>query len=411
MNTEDNGYQVLMARQPIFDRDLKVIAYELLYRNDDRDEANFLDDDQATSAVLLNAYTSVCEKGHMKRVPAFLNMSYDLLIQEGLPESLNKQIVIEIIETTKVDDALIHAIKNLRKQGFKIALDDFVYHDRYIPLLKLVQIVKVDVLSLSSEQVAEHVEILTPYGVTLLAEKIETVDKLYECVDLGFKLFQGHFLSKPQIVKGKKVSSNSIAMMHLVQALQSPDITASEIEELIIKDPVLTFKLLKIVNSAAYSLVKKVESLSQAIVMLGNTQIKKWATLIALSSNPEKPEELARTLLARGRMCELLAEALGYINVEGCFMVGLMSEINALLDMEMEVLLDQLPLSDDLKNAIGEHEGLMGELLAAAIAYEQGNWSELEKYPIDVNFYETAYRHSIIWAQDAMAALNDSNAD
>ncbi len=345
----------------------------------------------------------------MKRVPAFLNMSYDLLIKQSLPESLKKQIVVEVLETAEVDDKLIEAVKDLRKQGFKVALDDFIYDEKYIPLLKLVQIVKVDVLQLTSEEVAEHVKILTPYGVTLLAEKIETVEKLYECVDLGFKLFQGHFLSKPQIVKGKKVSSNSIAMMQLVQALQNPKITAHEIEDLIIKDPVLTFKLLRIVNSAAYSLVKKVDSLGQAIVLLGNDQIKKWATLIALSSNPEKPEELARILLARGRMCELLAEAAGYPNANGYFMVGMMSDINALLDMDMETLLEQLPLSDDLKGAISVHEGQMGAILEAALAYEQGDWTELDKYPVDINFYEAAYRHSITWAQDAMAALNDSN--
>lgn len=408
MSADGNNTQVLMARQPIFDRELKVIAYELLYRNDDRDEADFLDGDQATSEVLLNSYTSVCEEGNMKRVPAFLNMGYDLLVKQSLPESLKKQVVIEILEDAEVTNELIEAIKNLRKDGFRIALDDFVYEDKYIPLLKLVQIVKVDVLQLNSEQVAEHVKLLEPYKVTLLAEKIETVEKLYECVDLGFKLFQGHFLSKPQVVKGKKVSSNSLAMMQLVQALQNPNITAREIEELIIKDPVLTFKVLRIVNSAAYSLVKKVESLSQAIVLLGNNQIKKWATLIALSSNPEKPEELARTLLARGRMCELLAQSVGYANAEGYFMVGMMSDINALLDMEMETLLEQLPLSDDLKGAISIHDGEMGKILKAALAYEHGDWAELEEYPVDINVYEIAYRESITWAQEAMAALSET---
>lgn len=407
MSAENQEAQVLMARQPIFDRDLKVIAYELLYRNNEKDEANFLDGDQASSEVLLNSYTSICAEGNMKRVPAFINMTKELLLQQNLPSALKKQVVIELLEDATVDEQLISAITALRKDGFRIALDDFTYDPSYIPLLKLVQIVKVDVQQLTPEQIKEHVEILTPYGVTLLAEKIETVEQLYTCVDLGFKLFQGHFLSKPQIVKGKKVSSNSLAMMELVQALQNPDITAPDIEALIIKDPVLTYKLLRIVNSAAYSLVRKVESLNQAIVMLGNEQIKKWATLIALSSNPNKPEELARTLLARGRFCELLAEAVGYENASGHFMVGMMSDINALLDMEMSTMLEQLPLSDDLKGAISTRDGKMGEILAAALAYEHGHWDQLDQFPVNLNFYETAYRHSITWAQDAMAALSE----
>ncbi len=407
MNKELPLGQVLMARQPIFDRQLKVIAYELLYRGENPEEADFLDGDHATSSVLLNAYTSICDEGAMKRVPAFINLTHDMLINQRIPQLLRKQIVIEILEDITVDTQVIEAARNLKEDGFRLALDDFVYDESYIPLLKLVDIVKVDILQLTKEQLREHVQILGPYGVTLLAEKIETLDQLYECVDLGFKLFQGHFLSKPQVVKGKRVSGNSIALMQLVQEIQQPGTTASRIEELIIKDPVLTYKLLRIVNSAAYSLVRKVESLNQAVVMLGLEQVKKWATLIALSSNKDKPEELSRALLARGRMCELLAEAVGYSNVSSYFMVGMMSDINALLDMEMATLLEQIPLADDIKEAIADYKGPMGEVLEATLIYERGEWDRLSEFSIPDNLYESAYRHSLTWAQEAMQALAD----
>ncbi len=409
MNTVLDEPQTLLARQPIFDRQLKVIAYELLYRNDDRDEADFLDGDQATSEVLLNSYTSICEKGTVKRVPAFINLTRELLVQQSIPLALKKHVVLEILEDVLVDEELIAAVGKLKADGFRIALDDFIFDEKYIPLLKIADIIKVDILQLNKEQLSEHVRILAPYGVTLLAEKIETVEQLYECVDLGFKLFQGHFLSKPQVVKGKKVSANSITLIQLVQELQNPDITAQDIEGLIMKDPVLTYKLLRIVNSAAYSLVNKVESLNQAIVMLGMEQIKKWATLIALSSSKDKPEELSRVLLARGRMCELLAEAMSYGNSSGYFMVGMMSEINALLDMEMSTLLEQIPLHEDVKSAIAEYNGPMGKVLAATMAYEKGEWERLAEFDINDALYETAYRHSINWAQDAMKAMNEQN--
>ena len=409
MNTVLNKNQTLLARQPIFDRQLKVIAYELLYRGDDGDDAVFLDGDQATCEVLLNSYTSICDKGTMKRVPAFINLTRELIIQQSIPKALRKQVVLEILEDIEIDDELLAAVRKLREDGFRIALDDYIYHESHDPLLKLVNIVKVDIQQLNNEQIREHIKILTPFNVTLLAEKIENVEQLYECVDLGFKLFQGHFLSKPQIVKGKKITGNSIALMQLVQEIQKPNITANDIESLIIKDPVLTYKLLRIVNSAAYSLVRKVESLNQAIVMLGMEQVKKWATLIALSSNQDKPEELSRSLLARGRMCELLAEAMGYDNSSGYFMVGMMSEINALLDVEMSELLEQIPLHDDIKTAISNRSGRMGMVLEATMAYEHGEWERLGEFDINDTLYESAYRQGIEWAQEAMQALNEDS--
>ncbi|WP_207061070.1 EAL and HDOD domain-containing protein [Motiliproteus sp. SC1-56] len=407
MNQNLDQSQTLMARQPIFDRQLKVIAYELLYRSETGMEADFLDGDKATSEVLLHAYTSICDQGSMKRVPAFINLTRDLLIRRSLPQLLRKQIVVEVLEDINVDEEVVAAVKSLKEEGYRVALDDFVYHDSYIPLLELVDIVKVDVLQLSHEELKEHVRLLSPYGVTLLAEKIESLEQLYECVDLGFKLFQGHFLSKPQVVKGKRLAGNSIALLQLVQELQDPNTTAADVEELIIKDPVLTFRLLRIVNSAAYSLVRKVESLNQAIVLLGLEQVKKWATLIAMSSNEDKPEELSRGLLTRGRMCELLAEAMGYPNVSSFFMVGMMSEIDALLDMEMDAILEKIPLNDDIKAAISRREGVMGQVLSAAMAYENGEWERLGEFEINDSLYESAYRHSLLWAQEAMQALAD----
>ena len=402
--------QILMARQPIFDRQLKVIAYELLYRSETDSDADFLDGEQATSEVLLNSYTSISDDGTTKRVPAFINLTREMLIKQSIPQLLRKQVVIEVLEDVAVDDDVINAVKKLKADGFKVALDDFIYDDKYIPLLKLVDIVKIDVLQLSAEELKEHIDKLAPYKVTLLAEKIETLDQLYECVDLGFKLFQGHFLSKPQVVKGKKVAGNSLALMQVVQELQKPSTTASDIEELIIKDPVLTFKLLRIVNSAAYSLVRKIESLNQAIVMLGMEQVRKWATLISLSSNKDKPAELSRALLARGRMCELLAEAMGYPNPSNFFMVGMMSDINALLDMEMDTLLKQIPLNDEIKAAIGQHEGQMGMVLEATLAYERGEWDRLGEFDINDALYEGCYRHSLTWAQEAMQAMAEDAA-
>tara|TARA_R110001583_G_scaffold100831_2_gene246970 strand:- start:11665 stop:12894 length:1230 start_codon:yes stop_codon:yes gene_type:complete len=406
INNEANN-QILMARQPIFDRQLKVIAYELLYRSDTDSDADFLDGEKASSEMLLNTYTSISDEGSTKRVPAFIHLNREMLIRQNVPQLLRKQIVIELLEDSAIDAELVEAVRKLREDGFKVALDNFFYDEKYIPLLKLVNIVKINVEQLSEQELKEHIQKLAPYRVTLLAQKIETLEHLYECVDLGFKLFQGHFLSKPQVIKGKKVATNTLALMQVVQELQRPGTTASAVERLIIKDPVLTFKLLRIVNSATYALVRKVESLNQAVVMLGMEQVRKWATLISLSSTDNKPAELSRSLLARGRMCELLAESMNYPNTSNYFMVGMMSSINALLDMDMDTVLEQIPLNDEIKAAIGKHEGSMGMVLEATLAYERGEWERLGEFEINDAIYESAYRHSLTWAQDAMQAMAD----
>lgn len=397
--------QILLARQPIFDRQLKVVAYELLYRDGECGDAVFYNGEHATSVVLLNTYTSIFDRGSIKQVPAFINLTREMLLQQSIPQHLEQQVVLEILEDIEIDESLINSVRKLKDDGFQIALDDFTFSEKYTQLLELVDIVKVDILPFSCEQLEDQVRILQPYDVTLLAEKIETLEQMQYCVELGFSLFQGFFLCKPQLIKGKKLTSNSMAILQMAQRLQDPEITVKEIEALIIKDPALTYKLLRIINSAAYTLANKVETLSQAIVMLGVDQIRKWVTLIAVGSNEEKPEELTRILLTRGRMCELLAQSMLYTNANSYFMVGMMSEINALLDIEMNVLLEKISLHDDIKQAISDHSGPMGQVLRATIAYERAEWDRLPEFGIDDALYENSYRQSIQWAHEAMIAL------
>lgn len=406
MDTQTKGSQVLMARQPIFDRTQRVVAYELLYRNEDDTENALFRDSGATSAVILNTYTSISDQGALKRVPAFINLTRDLLVSNDFPDLPRKNIVIEILEDIAVDAEVIAAVQRLIKDGYRIALDDFIYKPGTEPLLKLAHIVKVDVKDMSFDEIKQQVKLLLPFKVTLLAEKIETVEVLEECNKLGFKLFQGHFLSKPQVVKGKKVDPNQAALFELVQELQNPNTTPERLEQLIVRDPVLTYKLLRIVNSAAYSLVRKVESLTEAIVMLGMAQIRKWATLIALTNQSGKPEEICRSLLVRGRMCEEIAIAQKRKNGGSYFMTGMMSNLHVLLDIDRETMLEQVPLGNDIKDAILLNEGDMGEVLLDVTNFEAGDW-DLLPTDFDGTLYESCYRNALNWSKEAMQALND----
>ncbi|WP_067868405.1 EAL and HDOD domain-containing protein [Neptuniibacter marinus] len=403
MDQTENS-QVLMARQPIFDRNQKVVAYELLYRTEDVQGHALFANSEATSEVILNAYTSISDSGELKRVPAFINLTRDILVDQQLPEVSKKYIVLEILEDIEPDEEVVGAVQKLHSEGYRIAMDDFVYNPKYDPLLKLAHIVKIDVYELTMEQVREQVKELKKHKVTLLAEKIETHEQLETCIELGFKLFQGHFLSRPKVIKGKKIQGSQVALMQLIQELQSPKATPEKLEELIMRDPALTYKLLRIVNSAGYSLVRQVESIAEAIVLLGLEQVKKWATLIAMSSNQEKPEELSRSLLIRGRMCEEVAHAAKLNNYGSYFMAGIMSGLHAMLDIERETMLEQVPLGDDIKEAVSLGQGPIGTVLRNVVNYENGDWDLLPP-DLDGNIYDKAYRASLEWAQESMQAM------
>lgn len=411
MESNSNDGQILLARQPIFDKNLKVVACELLYRDElSGNSAIFADDggSSATSAVVLNVYTSISQCGEIKHLPAFINLTRELIINGYLPKLPKDRVVLEILEDVEVDDQLIEAISQLAKQGYRIALDDFVYSPEYDPLLEIAHIVKVDVFDLNIEQVRDQIELLKPFNVTLLAEKIETHEMMNACIDLGFKLFQGYFLCKPQIVKGKKLESSHYALMKLIQELQNSKTTPARLEELIITDPVLSYRLLRIVNSASHTLVRQVNSISEAVVLLGLTQVRKWATLIAMTSANNKPDELYRIVLLRGRMCEIVAEQLSMSNTAAYFMAGMLSGLDALLDIDKTSLLSEIPLDDEIKAAIYSGDGIMGDVLNNVLNYEQGAWALL---PSDLNtqIYDDAYRESLLWTQDAMQSLSDDD--
>ncbi|NRA20341.1 MAG: HDOD domain-containing protein [Oceanospirillaceae bacterium] len=399
--------QTLMARQPIFNGNIETVAYELLYRADNNNNVAVFDfsGSLATINVLLNAFTSIYQKKQLKRVPAFINLTYDLIVNNTLPKLPTNQIVLEILEDVTVTAELIRSVKSLRKKGYTIALDDFLYDDKFVPLLELAHIIKVDVLNMSFEQVSQQVEKLKRYKLILLAEKIETHEMLEHCQKLGFTLFQGYFLAKPEIIQGQTINASQTQTLAIIQELQKPNANANDIEQLILRDPAFAFKLLRIVNSSAHNLVREINSIVEAINILGIPEVKKWALIIIMTSNQQKSEELVRDLLIRGHMCEQIALASGINNASGYMIAGLISGANALLDIEMNELLSQIPLSREIKTAITEGRGQMGVILHNTINFGRGNWSDIS-HEFDEGVYNHAYHQSLHWVSDSMGAIN-----
>ncbi len=395
-----------MVRQPVFGADLKIVAYELLVDSDHGSDEVLLDGDGATSRILINTYTSLSQDGVICRVPLFISLSQQVLQKGYIPELPKKQLVLQIPADTRMNAQVFGNIQMLAEQGYRLALEGFCLQQQFIPLLKYMTIVKLDLLTLAMPRLQKLVQLLKRSKATPLAQNIDTMQQLQQCRQMGFRLIQGPFLSRPVRVMGKQLPGNSVALLQLLQELQKPSTTASAVEELIILDPVLTYKILRVVNSAAYRLPNRIESLSQAVVLLGLDQVRKWATLIALSSNDDKPEELSRNMLVRGRFCLLLAEQRGDANPETAFMVGILSQLDALMDMAMEELLEQIPLDEEIKQAINRKTGVLGEILAMVESFEAGDWEALHAITDETAFIEAAYRHSLSWAQHTMQTLS-----
>ncbi len=367
---------ILFARQPIFDRELQVYGYELLYRSVQEAGEPFADGEQATSQVLLDAFTELAINDVVGEKFAFVNFTQQLLGTE-LPFT-PQRLVVEVLEDQTINQELLDNLARLKRAGFTIALDDFVLTADTAALVRYADIIKLDVLDLSETQLLQHVKKLQPHA-RLLAEKIETHEQLEHCKSLGFSLFQGYFLSRPDLIKGKKTIENRTTVMALLAELYRSDISIDALEQIISRDPVLSYKLLRLINSAAYRFAQEISSLRQAIMLLGINQIRGWASLIALNKLEDKPKELITTTLTRAKLCQQLGGVIQpNVAPDSYFTLGLLSTVDAFLDRPLKDVIDTLPLSQELKVALTRHDGKMGLILSTIKQYEQGNWAEID---------------------------------
>jgi len=396
---------IFIARQPIYNRDLGVYAYELLFRSAEANHANVVDGDQATSDVLLNTMIDIGLDNIVGRRPAFVNMTRGFLTG-ALPLPLMKdRVVLEVLEDLTPDDELITGLKALAAAGYLIALDDFEYRPEFKPLLEIAHIVKLDILALGPEALSAHVKLLRAYPLKLLAEKVETQDELAHCQALGFDYFQGYFFCQPEIVTGRRPNSNQLVVMELLAKLQDRSVEVDELERLIAQDASLAYRLLRYINSAYFELHAEVASIKHALTLLGAAAIRQWASLILMARLAnEKPAELLVTGMVRARMCQLLGNTDPEIGDDQYFTVGLISILDALIDMPLSEVLAALPLAAESKLALSNHSGLLGETLRNVLDYEQGRWDRLDN--ADGAKLQNAYVSALQWHRGSQQTLH-----
>lgn len=398
-----------IARQPIYDTHQRVRGYELLARSNARDNSNSLPGERATASVLVNAFTEIGLDGLVGEHPAWINLTRDFVGNDLLAGLPRRRIVLELLEDIEVDGPLLNQVQRLKAAGSRIALDDFFYRPELEPLVNLADVVKVDIRPMSWGDVREHAERLRDHGTTLLAEKVESPEEFATCQEMGFHLFQGFFFCRPKLIQGRRMPANRAVVLELLSALEDPDTSVQDLERIIRNDVALSYRLLRYLNSAAFMLRQRIESVRRAIVMLGLERIRHWARILALSHVDDKPSELLRFALIRARMCELQALHKGYEEeVDTYFTAGLFSTLDALLDMTLDEIVASLPLSTRMAAALLRHEGKLGRTLACAIDYERAEWDRLEEQ--DCRWWphlKDDYLEAIAWADEVSSRLLD----
>lgn len=408
----ETSMDVLFAKQPIYDANRNLYGFEILYRNNVTNKAQFDDNDAATLQLLANYCSGIFDNLDEPHVKIFINMTRELILSDIFLPLSPDRVVIEILEHCTVDVLLIERITTLKKQGYIFAVDDYHINQPHLKQLFLfVDYIKVDVLAMNNHQLHPFVQtIKSQLGsnnkAILLAEKVETNNMLNECKNAGFALFQGYFLSKPEIIFGRKVGTDSQNILQLLCSLEDESVTINTISTMVSKDIKLTYQLLKIINSPLCRLPNKVENIHEAIIYLGLKAIKKWAMILILTEKTTCPHDLIRIFLERAKLCEILAKSIDNVNSDTAFTVGLFSGIDLVLQAEKTWLLEQIMLSIEVTNAILHKQGILGTLLQTIEHLEQADFVAINQSSIFIS--ETLYVASIEayrWVNETLKTL------
>lgn len=396
---------VFVARQPIFNRDKEVTAYELLFRSGIDNFYNpDTNGDAATLKVISNSFLVIGLETLTAGKRAFINFTKSHLLARSAFSLPKDMISIEILENIEPEEEVISACRELKDSGYCIALDDFVFDEKYIPFLEIADIIKVDFMNPDKQIRAEIINACPNKGTVFLAEKVETQDDFFEGIELGYKYFQGYFFSKPVIIQGRDIPSNKVSHMRILSEINRKEIEVQRVENIIKHDIGLSYKLLRFINSAYFNLSVEVSSIHHALVLLGTREIKKWVSLMAISGlADDKPQELVSLSLVRAKFSESVAIRLGQSSrAPDFFLTGLFSVIDALLDKPIKEVLEELPISADIKNALTGKINMFLVVLKLAIAYEQADWETTlkitEKLRIDETTLPELYFDALKWA-------------
>jgi EAL and modified HD-GYP domain-containing signal transduction protein len=396
--------QKFLARQPIFDSHRIVFGYELLFRSSIENFFPNAQPDVAAASTADNLFLFGAEQlthGHR----AFINCTREFIVRD-FPALLPKdRVVIEILENAQIDEQLVTACRNLKRAGYLFALDDFCDAPHWQPLLPFIDFIKVDVLATLPDEQFRLAKKFEKTGIRLVAEKVEDYDVFERTLCWGYTYFQGYFFSRPQMLTRHDIPANKLSYLLVLQAANRARIDLDEVAERIKAETSLSYRLLRYLNSPVFALISDVHSIPHALALLGERGVRKWISLIAIAAmGGDKPQELLVLPLIRARFCELLAPwARLHSAADDLFLLGLLSSIDAILDMTMENVLKEIVLGRQLHDALLGQSNQLRQVLDIAVLYETGSWDKLEeaaaRLRIDPKLLPDRFIEAVGWAQ------------
>jgi c-di-GMP-related signal transduction protein len=371
---------IFIARQPILNKKQKVYGYELLYRASKKNFFCCIDFDEATLAVIRNFMIVLGSRNLTGGKKAFINFTKNILLSE-IPGYLAKEnSVIEILEDIQADEHILAACRELKKNGYQLALDDFVWQgNEHNPLAEVVQFIKVDFKKTVPEDRRAIVEFFRSKDVHLLAEKIETRKEFQEALEMGFAYFQGFFFSRPEIIAGKDIPGYKLNYLAILQEICRENLDFVNLQKIIERDPPLCLKMLTYLNSAFFGRRTEITSIGHALNLLGEKEIRKWASLAVLAHlGKDQPTELMRLSMVRARFCETLAPRVGLAHRQSeLFLMGLFSLMDVFIGRPLAEVLENLTLAREIKKALQGRPNTHGLVLDLVAHYEKGAWEEV----------------------------------
>ncbi|GJM11673.1 MAG: hypothetical protein DHS20C12_00760 [Pseudohongiella sp.] len=386
---------VHLVRQPLFDKAMEVYAYDLLYGDVNPATDN---ENSETCQVMLNAFLDIGLKTISENCQSVIGITEDFVSGRLPLPAPPGDVVLELPKNIYKEGVSLVPLEALCAKGFKLS---FIANDptaKFDEILQHIYMLKVDLPSWDKEQLESTIPKILAHDVKLVAINVHTREEQSYCQDLGFEYYQGQFICEPVVVSGNTLKPSRMGLLNILKLLEDPDCDISDLETLISQDITLSYKILRIINSAFYGFRRKIDSVKQAVVSLGLKVIRDWFIVISLTDIDDKPESLMFQTLQRARMMQLLADVMG-LNKDTGFTIGLFSSIDAIMDQPMEVVLKSLPLSNEITEALLDREGVLGELLGIVIRYELGDWKNVNNVGFEASELSTYYFESMLWAR------------
>lgn len=394
-------FSSFVARQPIFTKKQQVFAYELLFRQaQEHSTCQASDSNDATIQVLENTLINLGFEQLTNHHPAFVNFPADILMSSFITALPKEMIVIEILETVHPTPEIILRCQELKALGFRLALDDFIFSPDYEPLLPLADYIKIDFRATTTSERQALVNQLKRPGLLFLAEKVETHEEFQEALSSGYSLFQGYFFCKPEILTGTSVQINKHSAFLFMQELIEPEINYKKLENILRHDISLSYKILRFINSPYFGFRTEITSIHQALTLLGQKELYKWSALLVLSNLAvNKPAELLTLALVRARFAELIAKQMRQKNGYEFFLAGMFSLMDAFLNRSMNDIVTNLPIHEDVKDAMLGSDNTIGKVLRLIAAYEKADWAEGESLSASLKLSESQLAEDYYQAQ------------